>query len=78
MIASAEIVKSAATTRARETETAPKTSRSAGPTVPPQRSTRAACELAEALDRDVYAETEKEASGQPVVHAPTPAYCLEM
>ena len=78
MIASAEIVKSAATTRARETETAPKTSRSAGPTVPAQRSTRAARELAEAIDRDVSAEREKEASRQPEIDAPTPDDGMEM
>jgi len=78
MIASAEIVKSAATARARETETAPKTSRSAGPTVPAQRSTRAARELAEAIDRDVSAEREKEASRQPENDAPTPDDGMEM
>lgn len=71
MIASAEIVKNAATTRARETETAPKTSRRAGPTVPAQRSTRAARELAEAIDRDVSAEREKEASRQPEIDVPS-------
>ena len=71
MIASAEIVKSAATMRASETETASKTPRSAGPKVPAQRSTQAARELAEAIDRDVSAELEKQQTREPEIDVPS-------
>ncbi|MBC2662298.1 type IV secretion system DNA-binding domain-containing protein [Novosphingobium flavum] len=71
MIANAEIVKSAATMRASETETASKTPRSAGPKVPAQRSTQAARELAEAIDRDVSAERKMEPSRQPEIDVPS-------
>ena len=71
MIASAEIVKSAVTTRARETETPSKTPRSAGPKAPAQRSTRTDRELSEAIDREAAAGREKEPSREPEIDAPS-------
>jgi len=71
MVASAEIVKSAAAARSSETETAPKTPRSAGLKVPAQRSTQAARELAEAIDRDVSAELEKQQTREPEIDVPS-------
>ena len=71
MVASAEIVKSAAAARSSEAETAPKTPRSAGLKVPAQRSTQAARELAEAIDRDVSAELEKQQTREPEIDVPS-------
>ena len=78
MIASAEIVKSAAAAHAGEPETAPKPHRSAPAKVPAQRSSQASRELTEAIDRESAAGREKERSREPELDAPTPDDGVEM
>lgn len=78
MIASAEIVKSAAAAHAGEPETAPKPHRSAPAKAPAQRSSQASRELTEAIDRESAAGREKERSREPELDAPTPDDGVEM
>lgn len=78
MIASAEIVKSAAAARAGEPETASKPPRSAPAKVPAQRSSQVSRELTEAIDREAAAGREKERSREPELDAPTPDDGVEM
>jgi type IV conjugative transfer system coupling protein TraD len=78
MIASAEIVKSAANARDDQPENAPKPSRSVNPKSTVQQQSQASRELGEAIDRVAAAGREKEPLREPEIDAPTPDDGMEM
>ena len=70
MIASAEIVKSAANARDDQPETAPKATRNGNPKSTVQRQSQASRELGEAIEREAAVKRAKEPTREPEIDAP--------